>query len=77
MVTPIFHLIYLLRTVSSWSSEKKIAKICGPFVWQFHKIVGNEPLQVEQLTPKLNLFWSVNIYIIFLNNEDFEFLESF
>ena len=27
--------------------------------WQFHKIVEKEPLQVEQLTLKLNLFWSV------------------
>ena len=56
---PQFIFIFLLRTVSQWST-KKIIKNLWPFFWQFHAEIGRkELLRVEQLTLKLNLFWSV------------------
>ena len=59
-----FSYYFLLRTLSSWGSKKISKKSMASFFFhkiygQFHKIVGKEPLRVEQLTIKLNSFWSV------------------
>ena len=57
---PHFLFLFLLRTVSSWSS-KNSAKIYSQLFWQFHSIVRKEPLRVEQPTLNLNLFWSAKV----------------